>query len=73
MGCTMRLAETFECTVCRQLMFTEEANTSRAIGRMVGAVDFGLCPACGQEVHDFKDDGYRARVRRYVGRLREEG
>lgn len=71
MKCGLQLKETFECGVCLQTMFSEDAKTSRAIGRMVGAVDFGLCPSCGQEVADFKNSGYRARARKHVATLRD--
>lgn len=69
MRCTLEMKQTFECGVCRQLWFSEQAKATRALGRMVGAVDFGLCPCCGQEVRDFKDAGYRSRVRRFVNSL----
>jgi hypothetical protein len=69
MKCSLQLKHAFECTVCLQDMFSEEAKTTQAVGRMIGAVDFGLCPGCGQEVHDFKNSAYRARARKYIASL----
>jgi hypothetical protein len=73
LSCTFELKQTFECSVCKQLLDEEDRITTTQIVVLFGADPIcSRCCCCGQSVEDWKDRAYQARWQRWAHKLVRE-
>lgn len=57
-----QLAQILRCGTCHQSIDQTEVFAAERQKRLFGAIDYAICPTCGQEVKDREDRGYRQRA-----------
>jgi len=57
------------CHVCRQTIDEQQVTEDRINVLLFGALAYGQCPSCRQEVRDRHEPNYRARVRRFLRKM----
>ncbi len=63
---TLRLL--LQCKLCRQYIGDKDVKNASVQSQLFGNKAYSVCPSCGQEVSGYKEQNYKARVRRFLKR-----